>query len=37
MYDLNLGFIVGEKGCVLKTIDGGLSWSYKSITVNDLK
>jgi len=37
MYNLNIGFIAGEKGCILKTIDGGLTWSYQSITNNDLK
>ena len=37
MFNLNIGFIVGEKGCILKTINGGVSWTFKTITVNDLK
>ena len=37
MFNLNIGFVVGEKGCVLKTINGGVSWTYNSITDNDLK
>jgi photosystem II stability/assembly factor-like uncharacterized protein len=37
MNDNYNGFIVGEKGCVLKTNDGGNSWSASIISSNDLK
>ena len=37
MNDNYNGFVVGEKGCVLKTIDGGNSWTSNIISSSDLK
>ena len=37
MYDENIGFVVGEKGCILKTNNGGSSWIVNKISEYDLK
>ena len=37
MYNENIGFVVGEKGCILKTTNGGSSWIVSKISEYDLK
>lgn len=34
MYDEDLGWAVGEKGTILKTLDGGISWSMREAPVS---
>jgi photosystem II stability/assembly factor-like uncharacterized protein len=33
MFDENLGWVVGDKGIILKTVDGGIIWSTKETPI----